>query len=146
MQGLAKKCFCSSSSSRNKSSSKSTLLKHSYYFHLSNYDTLLAPNRTSTNPYTTINEKDTTLVSSMMAMTLPSLFSALYSFTKSITFLWDLWSPWDIFMRATFIPTSASFHIISRVFVLGPIVHTIFVFLAGFRATDPVSCVESVVS
>uniref|UniRef100_A0A0A9GL42 Pco129562 n=1 Tax=Arundo donax TaxID=35708 RepID=A0A0A9GL42_ARUDO len=74
------------------------------------------------------------LVSSMMAITFPSVFCALYSFTKSITTWCDWWSPWDIFSRATFIPASASFQIISRVFVEGPMVQTILVFLLEFAA------------
>jgi len=62
----------------------------------------------------------------MTAITL-SLDWALYSFTRSITFWWEAWSPWDILSLATFIPASASFHIISFVLVDGPMVQTILV-------------------
>lgn len=77
------------------------------------------------------SQKKPTLVSSMIASTL-SLFCSLYSFTRSMTFWWDAWSPWDMFIRATFMPASANFHIISLVLVDGPMVQTIFVFLITF--------------
>jgi len=67
----------------------------------------------------------------MIAITL-SACDALYSFTRSITFWCDAWSPCDILSRATFMPASASFHIISLVLVEGPIVHTIFVLRLTF--------------
>jgi hypothetical protein len=67
----------------------------------------------------------------MIAITL-SACDALYSFTRSITFWCDAWSPCDILSRATFMPVSASFHIMSLVLVEGPIVHTIFVLRLTF--------------
>ena len=77
-----------------------------------------------------------------MAMTLSSNW-ALYSFTRSIVFWCDAWSPCDIFKRATFIPASANFHIISRELVDGPIVQTILVFLWAFEVSLAGSRVKS---
>ena len=74
-----------------------------------------------------------TFVSNIIEITLSSNW-ALYSLTRSMVFWCDAWSPCDIFKRATFIPSSASFHIISRVLEEGSIVQTTFVFRQALTA------------
>ena len=78
-----------------------------------------------------LKKKIQTLVSTISAITLSCVW-ALYSFTKSITFWCDAWSPCDMLSRATFMPASARLQIISLVLVEGPMVHTIFVLRLTF--------------
>ena len=66
-------------------------------------------------------------VSSRMAT---GTFSSLRtSFKRSIRIFCSSWSPWEKLKRATSMPFSTSFFIISFEFVFGPIVQTILVFL-----------------
>ena len=65
------------------------------------------------------------LVSSMIAQGIPRRSRA--SLMRSMTFLCSSWVPWEKFRRATFIPVSIIFSIISGEFDAGPRVQTILV-------------------